>query len=427
MLAILAVIVSCKTPGASTSKTNVLSDDGLFSFLSLNEKIPTDSEDLDVINGRGYPRIYATAYRASNNLQLPLTKMLRGMFDDPYTPIESKTFTAMKFALAGKPLPFSISEESSEIVASLAREFPIFRNSREDEIIKFLFKKSFDHLRGLSVSTLRNKYIYYKEKTYQDFSDDIVYSTTLPYIASFYGPRLVEINEWDSPINNGSPRSADLNYLNYAKYGRWLEDGLPASMSFYWEDSEQLITPMLIDGSAVTGYQIRDRYKVIDRNVHNSWNIFEIIDKKLVGEFRSVDQPYSPIDVAFYKLKYKEETIVGVFSGKKQDGGDSTCMIRSLNRKSAWKQPLKDQIPQHCLEQKPWEDPVMSGEQAAMIGIIRLCALSCTIPPGLLTGLTTRSESLSTELLDEINKTEVLGENNGRRLGQLKFIGIKPS
>ena len=103
----------------------------------------------------------------------------------------------------------------------------------------------------------------------------------------------------------GAPRSVDMNFLNYEKYGSWLEDGLPASLSFYWEDSGQFITPMLTHSTAITGYQIRDNYRPVDRTVKNSWNIFEHIHKKLIGEFRSVYQVYSEIDLAFYKIHYK--------------------------------------------------------------------------------------------------------------------------
>lgn len=420
------LVSACKTIESNKISANSEKLQEIPSFLSLNDRIPIDPEDLTFINGQGYPRIFATSYRASNKLQLPLSNILRGMFDDPYTPIESKVFTAMKLTLAGKPIPFRISDETTQIINSLSNKKSRFKNREEEDIIEYLYEESFNHIRDMDVGTLRNKYIYYKEKDYEDFSDNLLYTTTLPYIASFYGPRLIEINEWDSPINNGTPRSADLNYLNYLKYGNWLEDGLPASMSFFWEDSEQLITPILIDGSAVTGYQIRDRYKVVDRSVQNSWNIFEIIEKKLVGEFRSTDQPYSPIDLAFYKLKHQGETIIGVFSGKKQSGTESTCMIRSLAWGRGWQQPLHDQIPQHCLEKKPWQRPEPSGEPAALIGIIRLCTAQCTFPNDFSRGLTTRNESVSPEILKEISETEILTTSRIRRPGKLYFIAVNP-
>lgn len=419
------LFMACKTIETNTISANSGKTIEIPSFLSLNDRIPIDPEDLTFINGLGYPRIFATSYRASNKIQLSLSNALRGMFDDPYTPIESKVFTAMKLTLAGKPIPFRISDETTQIINSLSDKKLRFKSSTEEEIIEYLYEKSFDHIRDMDVGTLRSKYIYYKEKAYEDFSDNLLYTTTLPYIASFYGPRLVEINEWDSPINSGTPRSADLNYLNYIKYGTWLEDGLPASMSFYWEDSEQLITPILIDGSAVTGYQIRDRYKIVDRNVQNSWNIFEIIDKKFVGEFRSVDQPYSPIDLAFYKLMYQGETIIGVFSGKKQDKSESTCMVRSLKWGRGWQQPLQDQIPQHCLEKKPWQQPEPSGEPAALIGIIRICTSQCTFPNNFLRSITTRNEPISPEILKEISETEILTTSRIRRPGKLYFIAVK--
>ena len=122
-------------------------------------------------------------------------------------------------------------------------------------------------------------------------------------------------------------RSVDMNFLNYQKYGTWLEDGLPARMSFYWEDSGQFITPMLTHSTAITGYQIRDSYKAVVE-MSKITGIYLRSSTKTTREFRSVNQSYSKIDYAFYKIKYDDEFIVGVFVGTKLNG-KSTCMIRS--------------------------------------------------------------------------------------------------
>ena len=145
-------------------------------------------------------------------------------------------------------------------------------------------------------------------------------------------------------------------------------------MSFYWEDSGQLITPMLTHSTAVTGYQIRDSFYRIDRTIKNKWNIFEIINKKLIGEFRSVKQSYSKIDFAFYKIIYKGEQMIAVFDGHKRDKSESTCMIRSLSMMNGgFKSSFNHQIPYHCLAEKPWFDPEKTSEQASLIGFIKTC------------------------------------------------------
>ena len=91
-----------------------------------------------------------------------------------------------------------------------------------------------------------------------------------------------------------------MNYLNYKRYGHWLEDGLPAQLSFsgkiqrnYNANANSL--------TAITGYQIRSDFKKIDRTVENKWNIFEYINKKLIGEFRSVTVVFSVLITAFIR------------------------------------------------------------------------------------------------------------------------------
>lgn len=162
-LTVSMIMIACKTTEGSLSSNQKQSTRNIPSFLGLNDPTPSGPADLTMIDGRGYPRIFVTSYRASNSQQLPLSKMLRGMFDDPHTPIESKVFTAMKFALAGKPIPFQVSDETTSLVASLtATNKASFTLEQEEDIIAYLLDVSFEHLRDLDPATLRNKYIYYQ-------------------------------------------------------------------------------------------------------------------------------------------------------------------------------------------------------------------------------------------------------------------------
>ena len=308
------------------------------------------------------------------------------MFNDPYVPIESKQFAAFKFYLKAMDIPFPISEDTLEWIKKMSSSYEIPTTFSDEELVKSLQKNIFHDIEKKSSEELREKYIYYKSPKYSDFSDDLIYTTVLPFVASFYGPRFVEINEWQSPVNQGAPRSVDMNFLNYEKYGSWLEDGLPARLSFYWEDSGQFITPMLTHSTAITGYQIRDNYRPVDRTVKNSWNIFEVINKKLIGEFRSVYQVYSEIDLAFYKIKYKGEDIIAVFDGMKKDGSKSSCMLRSLSYlNGGYKSSFDHQIPYHCEETKTWIYPNKTKEQASLIGFIKSCKMmeSCEVDENL--------------------------------------------
>ena len=311
----------------------------------------------------------------------------------------------------------------------MSKSYEIPTPYSDEEIVKIFQKNIFYDMQNLSDEDIRNKYIYYKSPDYTDFSEDVIYSSTYPYIASFYGPRLVEINEWQSPVNNGAPRSVDMNFLNYQKYGTWLEDGLPARMSFYWEDSGQFITPMLTHSTAITGYQIRDSYKAVDRNVKNNWNIFEVINKKLLGEFRSVNQSYSKIDYAFYKIKYDDEFIVGVFDGTKLNGKKSTCMIRSLSFfNGGYESSFDHQIPYHCLESKPWVYPKKTQEQAGLIGFIKSCRLMgrCSIDQDLVDSFKYKSKNnISDEMIDEIEDASLYSFGLAKRMSKLKFFRIK--
>ena len=247
-------------------------------------------------------------------------------------------------------------------------------------------------------------------------------------MASFYGPRFVEINEWQSPVNQGAPRSVDMNFLNYEKYGSWLEDGLPASLSFYWEDSGQFITPMLTHSTAITGYQIRDNYRPVDRTVKNSWNIFEVINKKLIGEFRSVYQVYSEIDLAFYKIKYKGEDIIAVFDGMKKDGSKSSCMLRSLSYlNGGYKSSFDHQIPYHCEETKPWIYPNKTKEQASLIGFIKSCKMvgSCEVDENLKKLFNNKSrKKLPKEMIEKIEDLSVYDFGLRKRSVTLNYIEI---
>ena len=418
-------ISSCKTTSHSQLQGES-SHERMFSFNFLNDPSPEGPQDLKEIGGAKYPRIFQSTYRASSHHQLPLGKMLRAMFNDPYAPIESKHFTALKFTALGWSIPFSINDSTQAEITRLKAPLSDLSGKSEARIIHDLYPLAFQSIEKDSAETLRNRYIYYKAEEYQDFADTLIYTSTLPNIASFYGPRLVELNAWDSPINGGSPRSADMNYLNYQKYGKWLEDGLPANLSFYWEDSGQFITPIVTAGSAVTGYQIRDRFQEVDREVNNPWNIFEIINKKLIGEFRSVQQSYSPIDFAFYKMIYKGETIIGVFSGLKEDNSDSTCMIRNLKWGGPWAENISTQIPYHCTEQKPWKISEASNEAAALIGIVRFCDRSCNWPDNLLKAFpNSKRQSLSRKFIEEIESSQLYQAGPIPVQGKFKYLPIQ--
>ena len=76
---------------------------------------PSTVEDLKPIKDELYPRIFQTTYRASSKNQLALSKMIRAMFDDPRVPIESKIFTAWKFYLQGKKIPFKIADDTLRV------------------------------------------------------------------------------------------------------------------------------------------------------------------------------------------------------------------------------------------------------------------------------------------------------------------------
>ena len=285
-------MISCKTTSSnlfsSLPSVSEQEEKEIFSFKNLNIPDPKDYSSLVKYRDEFYPRIFQTTYRASSHHQMPLGRMIRAMLGDPYTPIESKYTTALRYTMLGKSVPFEVSGESQRSIDEQTKKLKRAINVSEEEMTRYVQSIVFDKLKVASKEELRDRFIYYKSETYSDFSDDLIYTTTLPYIASFYGPRFVELNEWASPVNYSEPRSVDMNYLNYKKYGTWLEDGLPTNLSFYWEDSGQFITPMLTH-STVTGYQIRDNYKKIDRKVSNNWNIFEYINKKLIGEFRSVN------------------------------------------------------------------------------------------------------------------------------------------
>lgn len=332
-----------------------------FSFESFN---PTP----DVVDGVRFPGTSRTLYRGiyEINPQFDVFSSLQAMFREKNWHVGSPIFYGITqvltgvwnlehtlFPTGGLPLKMRQYFEVRKIlpdveqILNCAKENPLDIRTAQvfaaDLMNKVFFRMTSSEIQARYFNI---KHPNYYEQTFQQFgfgnnASDLMISTSYDLIAALYGNKILVLQD----IRR---RALDLSFFNYTKNGIYFD---------YWVDNGEINSPGYITAEEVLGFQ--KRYE--DRQRTN-W---------------AARVSTNAIDMAYYRMDYKDTSLVLVLDGEKK-----LCIMKANDSRY-----YDCNLYQLNLKEKPVPYPEVKNtsqaSKAALMGIITNCAPDSTNCPSL--------------------------------------------
>jgi len=292
------------------------------------------SPSTSMMNGLRYPRNGQTLYRGTQEQQMGLSEALSAMLGDKDIFVESFFFSTIKFKLLGQnfsaavPLNSYLEDQIQKIRQAKGRSLNL---QEAKNTAKELVDRTLDYY--LRLNKVIPFYIDYRSSQFNDWPNDVVFTTIISPAAATYGNRVLVFKE-------RTPRAIDLNYWNFKNNGIWYD---------HTRDAGEFINFGYIEGEDLIGYQIRS-------GSNKAWH---------------------SIRLAIYKAVFESRPYLLVFSGVDQRGRVSTCIDHNS----------RDDLYYHCdysAGQVALMPPSLTPERPSLIGVVVLCDSSgenCSRPP----------------------------------------------
>ena len=197
-----------------------------------------------VINGENYPRNSYIRYRGTTKKQMSLNKALRAMFQNEDAYLESFFFSKIKLELMKQSVPFSYNlsrylqrKIDNKIKSNGGALNPVDATNYAKHLVDDHFKYHTSKDRNWAIDS----YINYNSSTFNDWPQEVVFSSIVSPSAGTYGDRIVVIDE-------KTPRSLDLNFWNKVHNDKWFD---------HTRDAGEFLAPGYIPYSDIIGYEIR--------------------------------------------------------------------------------------------------------------------------------------------------------------------------
>lgn len=283
------------------------------------------SPSSQTIGGVQYPRKQNHLYRGTTDSQMDFSKAIGALLGDSSGTIESLFFSTIKNELMDVAFPLAVPLNSylhQQIQNQIQQNKGPLSLSSAVTATKILSDKTFLYYdqKDTAIST----YVNYRSSTYQDWPNDVVFTTFLSPLAGTYGNRVLVIRE-------KKPRSLDLNYWNYANNSAWYD---------HTRDIGEFIAFGYIPAEDLTGYQVRT-------GSNKSWHSIQYA-------------AYKPTDVTD-----TAKTLL-LFTGLRQNGDLSSCIDLNSSDKTYYHCEFKDGS---IIDSRP----PLSKEKVRLAGIISLC------------------------------------------------------
>ena len=234
--------------------------------------------------GEKLPRLGKYLYRGMTAGQFNPDKAIRAMLGDQTANIESFLFTTVKSELLGKSFSRSVA-----IPYELRRLMLGMSASNERDAVTKTIALFNDYLNSMSDSEIINQYIFYRSGHFNDWPNDMVYSSLIQPAAGTYGYYIAMIKEEQL-------RSIDMN--DYNQY----HDNISY---VYTRDVGEFGSFGYIKSEDIQGYQIRNK---------------------------SGDKSWHRIEAILVKKENNHGRYLEVYSGKHPRFGASSCISFNDNK-----------------------------------------------------------------------------------------------
>lgn len=304
---ILGITVFASLTATAFSALDVRAEEP-FGFYSLSPAPRT-------IVGVRYPRNDLPLYRGTTNDQMSLERAIRAMLGDETAPVESLFYSTIYNGILGRSFGHAVSlVPFVQNRIREARAAGVVTESEAHAKTRAIVDEQFRYF--ASQGTLAGKYLDYRSGSYDDWPNDVVFTSINSPAAATYGPNIVVVRET-------AKRSIDLNFWNYDHSRTWYD---------YTRDAGEFSAPAYIPAEDIDGFQLRN-------GSSKSWH---------------------RVDVAFYRA-----TVAGADLLVAVDGEQRSCLLREG--------PLAFSFCRYRAGEIALTPPPSNGEKAELLGVVRLC------------------------------------------------------
>jgi hypothetical protein len=260
----------------------------------------TPQEKLDKNGVLKKPRNGQVLYRGMSDKKIDLADVLKFFLDQSQEEISSNLKTKIEKTLLGKSYNSNgvmLDEFLTKNVLKIKSQNKKLTEAEAKAWAKILINEYFFNLSNEQIVA---QYINNHEDnlSWIDWPNAVLFSSLIPNVAAHYGSRVLVFQEKNS-------RSIDIGFWNWSHHKDWY---LNDKWFHFNRDAAEFSTPGYIYSNEVIGLEIRQTRP----------GAFSIKKPKgtTPGLFR-VDKNFEWIDLAFYKINYKDQFIVAVIDGQK--------------------------------------------------------------------------------------------------------------